>query len=164
MKLRSWNRSVNHNATDIHLNTTGSYRWIYRVLHRYNSYSYMSGGSSEKCESIGGDFFISRLPSPKPETGVYKWDWWRQANYLCSHCFMWPGTIKSWLKPSPGPADQLHTLSFHRTHAYTSGGKAQKGVMYSAPKNGRGYETFSLKEGQPCDNTRIRILVNESLK
>ena len=43
-------------------------------------------------------------------------------------------------------------------------GKAQKGVMYSAPKNGRGYETFSLKEGQPCDNTRIRILVNESLK
>ena len=37
--------------------------------------------------------------------------------------------------------------------------------MYSAPKkNSRGYEAFSLKEGRPDNNTRIGMLVNESLK
>ena len=60
-------------------------------------------------------FFISRLQPSKPDTGVYKRDWWGRANYLCSHCFLWPGTIKSWWKPSPGQTDQLHTLQ-HSPH------------------------------------------------
>ena len=60
-------------------------------------------------------FFISRLQPSKPDTGVYKRDWLGRANYLCSHCFLWPGTIKSWWKPSPGQTDQLHTLQ-HSPH------------------------------------------------
>ena len=60
-------------------------------------------------------FFISRLQPSKPDTGVYKRDWWGRANYLCSHCFLWPGTIMSLWKPSPGQTDQLHTLQ-HSPH------------------------------------------------
>ena len=73
------------------------------------------GGSSEKVWEYLRWFFISRLQPSKPDTGVYKRDWWRRTNYLCSHCFLWPGTIKSWWKPSPGQTDQLHTLQ-HSPH------------------------------------------------
>ena len=94
-------------------------------------------------------FFISRLQPSKPDTGVYKRDWWGRANYLCSHCFLWPGTIKSWWKPSPGQTDQLHTLqhSLHTCiHKWREGIKR---VMHSAPKkkNSRGYEACSKKDG-----------------
>ena len=74
-----------------------------------------SGGSSEKVWEYLRWIFISRLPSPKPDTGVYKRDLWGRANYLCMHCFLWPGTLKSWWKPSPGQADHLHTLQ-HSPH------------------------------------------------
>ena len=105
-------------------------------------------------------FFISRLPSPKPDTGVYKRDSWRRANYLCSHGFLWPGTIKSWWKPNPGQADQLLTLQ-HSPHKYIH--KWREGTtglyIYSAPKKivGAMTETFSLKEGRPGDNSNTDV-------
>ena len=102
---------------------------------------------------------------------------WGRANYLCSLCFLWPGTIKSWWKPSPGQTDQLHTLQ-HSPHTHTCRHiydwnivncdvkqpiyhtipsphtcihKCREGikrVMHSAPKkNSRGYEACSKKDG-----------------
>ena len=70
----------------------------------------------------------------KPDTGVYKRDWWGRANYLCSHCFLWPGTIKSWWKPSPGQTDQLHTLQHSPHTCIHKWREGIKRVMHSAPK------------------------------
>ena len=94
-------------------------------------------------------FFISRLQPSKPDTGVYKRDWWGRANYLCSHCFLWPGTIKSWWKPSPGQTDQLHTLQHSPHTCIHKWREGIKRVMHSAPKkkNSRGYEACSKKDG-----------------
>ena len=48
---------------------------------------------------------------------------------------------------SPALDKQINytSSSIHSTHAYTSGGRAKQGDMYSAPKNSRDYEAFSLK-------------------
>ena len=49
------------------------------------------GGLSEKFESVWGDFSSPACHPPSlHDTGVYKRDWWRRANYLCWHCFQCP--------------------------------------------------------------------------
>ena len=121
------------------------------------------GGSSEKCESIWGDFSSPACNPPSLITGVYKRDWWGRANYLCSHCFLWPGTIKSWWKPSPGQTDQLHTLQ-HSTHTCIHKWREGiKRVMHSAPKKIVGLWGM-LKEGRPGRIFSYGLLVNESFE
>ena len=75
--------------------------------------------------------------------GVYKRDWWRRANYLCLHCFLWPGTIfKEVMEAQPWTSN--YTPFNNSPHICVPKWREDTTRRY-VPNNRRGYEAFSLK-------------------